>query len=197
MCLLLVLTYPFARCIFGFSLAIEWVSPWLLRTRVPDINRFITVLNTSVVKSLLVLRLRAIWHKEFIGERARNICQWIHYIDLFWISVTLIVYIMTAGMFCWIWLLIDWDDWWSTLVEVLVCLKYISILHPPTDHIFQTAMSLMIVYVYVQSVFGLLAPLHSCWLKPTHLLNIQTRLDSAFGYVFYHISFFWLAYLFS
>ena len=108
--LLLSLTYSFARCTFGFSLAIQWVSSCLLRTRVPDIIRFITVLNTLVVKSLLVLRLRAIWNKDLIGKGAKNMCQWIHYIDFFRILVTLIVYFMTAGMFCRIWSLIDRDD---------------------------------------------------------------------------------------
>jgi len=50
--------------------------------RVADVNSFFTVLNTLVVKSLLVLRLRAIWNKNLLGERARNMCQWTHYIDL-------------------------------------------------------------------------------------------------------------------
>ena len=65
-----------------------------------DVNSFFTVLNTLVVKSLLVLRLRAIWGKDLIGERARTMCQWTHYIDVFWILVTLILYFIMAGMFC-------------------------------------------------------------------------------------------------
>jgi len=67
---------------------------------VADVNSFFTVLNALVVKSLLVLRLRAIWSKDLIGEIARNMCQWTHYIDFFWILVTLILYSMMAGMFC-------------------------------------------------------------------------------------------------
>jgi len=76
MYLLLVLTYLFARCTFGYMLVNEWVSSWLLRTGVADVNSFFTTLNTLVVKLLLVLRLRAIWNKDLIGERARNMGQW-------------------------------------------------------------------------------------------------------------------------
>ena len=55
-------------------------------TRVAAVNRFLTVLNTLVVKSLLVLRLQAIWSKNLIGRRARSMCQWTHYIDFLLIS---------------------------------------------------------------------------------------------------------------
>jgi len=41
------------------------------------------MLNSLAVKILLVLRLRAIWSKDLIGERAKNMCQWTRYIDLF------------------------------------------------------------------------------------------------------------------
>jgi len=121
MYLLLALTYPFARCTFGYSLAIEWVSSWLLKTRVADVNSFLSMFNTLVVKILLVLRLRAIWNKNLIGERARNMSQWTHY--FFWNVVTLILYFMTAGMFCRIWFLIDRNHWWLKLAEILVHLK--------------------------------------------------------------------------
>jgi len=100
-------------------------------------------------------------------------------------------------MFWGIWFLIDRDDWWSKSAEVLVSFKDTTIHNPPTDYIFQSAMSVMIVEVYIGSVSGLLAPLHGCWLNHTHLANIQIHLDSAFEYAFYHISFFWLANLFS
>jgi len=52
-------------------------------TRVADVNRFLATLNTLVVKILLVLRLRVIWNKDFISEKARNIGQWTCYIDFF------------------------------------------------------------------------------------------------------------------
>jgi len=54
----------------------------------------------------------------------------------------------------------------------------------------------MIIDVYVNSFSGVKFPLHGCWLSPSHLYNIQSSLDSAFEYVFQHISLFWLAYLF-
>jgi len=57
-------------------------------------------------------------------------------------------------------------------------------LNLPTDHIFQSAMSVMIVNVYIQSVPGVLVSFHSCWVNPTHLYNIQHSLDIAFAYVF-------------
>jgi len=56
--------------------------------------------------------------------------------------------------------------------------------NPPTDCIFQSAMSVMIVDTYVDSVSGVLSPLHSCWGGPTPLDNIYNRLGSAFEYVF-------------
>ena len=39
-------------------------------------------------------------------------------------------------MFCTIWFLIDRDDWWSKLAEILVRFKSSTILNPPTDCIF-------------------------------------------------------------
>ena len=83
MYLLLGLTCPFPRCIFGWAAALKWVWSQILRTRVADVNRFVTVLNTLVVKSLLVLRLRAVWNKDLIGKRAKSIWQWTHYVDFF------------------------------------------------------------------------------------------------------------------
>jgi len=110
--LLLALTYPSARCTLGYTLIMEWVQSWLLETGVADVNRFFKILNILAVKSLLVLRLRAIWNKDLIGKRACNMGQWTRYID-FWILVTLVLYFMTAGMFCRIWFMIDRGDWWS------------------------------------------------------------------------------------
>ena len=111
MYLLLGLTCPFSRCIFGWAAALKWVWSKISRTRVADVNRFVTVLNTLVVKSLLVLRLRAVWNKDLIGKRAKNICQWTRYIDFFLDPSH--TNSMTAGMFCGIWFLIDRDDGWS------------------------------------------------------------------------------------
>jgi len=101
----------------------------------------------------------------------------------FWILVTLILYFIIAGMFCRIWFLINRESWWSKLVEVLVGFKDNAILNPPTDHIFKTTISAMIVEIYVMSSAGVLLPLHGCWLSPTHLLKIQTSLFSALSYV--------------
>jgi len=42
----------------------------------------------------------------------------------------------------------------------------------------------MIVEVYVESVSGVLLPLHGCWLTPTHLPNIYNNVGSTFEYVF-------------
>ena len=63
------------------------------------------------------------------------------------------------------------------LAEVLVGFEDNIILNLPTDHIFQSAMSVLIVDVYLQSVSGVLVPLHSCWVNPTHLYNIQHSLN--------------------
>jgi len=71
---LLALTYPLARCTFGYSLAIGWVSSSALRTRVANVNRCVALLNTLVVKILLVFRLRAVWNKDLIGERKLETC---------------------------------------------------------------------------------------------------------------------------
>ena len=56
--------------------------------------------------------------------------------------------------------------------------------NPPTDRDFQTAMAVMIAEVYVDSVSGVLYPLHGCWLDSLHLYNIQNILSCAFQYVF-------------
>ena len=89
-----------------------------------------------------------------------------------------------AGMCYKIWFLIDRDDWRSKLAEVLVGFKDSTICNPPTDCIFQSAMSVMIVGVYVRSVSRALLPLHSCWENPIHLDNVYNILNSAFEYVF-------------
>ena len=102
-----------------------------------------------------------------------------------------------AGMCCKIWFLIDRDDWRSKLAEVLVGFKDSTICNPPTDCIFQSAMSVMIVGVYVRSVSRALLPLHSCWENPIHLDNVYNILNSAFEYVFKHILLWWLVHLFS
>ena len=57
-----------------------------------------------------------------------------------------------AGMFCIILFLIDRDDWWSKLAEVLVGFKDSIILNPPTEHIFQSTISVVIFGIYVESV---------------------------------------------
>jgi len=152
------------------------------------------MLNTLVVKILLVLRLRAIWNKYLIGEKH------VPMDSLYWrfrILVTLIVYFMTAGMFYRMRFLIDGDDWWSRLAEVLVGFKDSMMINPPTDRIFQSAMSVVVVDGYVNSFSGVLLPLHGCWGNSTHLSNINNGLSTAFEYVYNHISLCWLAYLFS
>ena len=70
------------------------------------------------------------------------------------------------------------------LAEVLVGFEDGTILNPPTNHIFKAAMSIVIVDVYVMSVSGMLIPLHGCWMNPTHLIDIDNNVDSAFRYVF-------------
>ena len=89
-----------------------------------------------------------------------------------------------VGMFCIIWFLIDRDNWWSKLAEVLVGFKHSIMLNPPTDHIFQSAMSMMIFDAYVQSVSRMLLPLHGCWQNETYSDNIDNHVGSAFQYVF-------------
>jgi len=41
-------------------------------------------------------------------------------------------------------------------------------------------MSLTIVDIYLESVAGMLLPLHSCWNNGTHILDIEKTLASAF-----------------
>jgi len=55
--------------------------------------------------------------------------------------------------------------------------------YPPTDFNFQAALSVVIVYVYVESVAGGLLPFHGCWVRSTYLV-LENRLSSAFEYVF-------------
>jgi len=107
MYLLLDPAYPLARCLFGYSLAMEWISSWLLRTKVADINSFLLALNILVVKLLLILRLRAIWNKRFHWWESQKHGPMDSLCWFFWTPVTLILYFMTAGMFCRIWFLID------------------------------------------------------------------------------------------
>jgi len=95
-------------------------------------------------------------------------------------------------MFCTIWFLIDRDDWWLELVEVLVGVEESTILNLPTENIFQSAMCALIVDVYVQSVSGMLLPPHGCWVHNTYLYNVQYGIIAAFEYVFLHILLCWL-----
>ena len=88
-----------------------------------------------------------------------------------------------AGLLCKIWFLIDKDDWWSKLAEVLVGFEDSAILNPPTDCNFQSSISVLIVDVYLESVSGVLLPLHGCRANPDHLDNIYNHVGSAFEYV--------------
>ena len=108
--------------------------------------------------------------------------------------MTLILYTMTAGMFCTIWFLID-RNWWSKIVEVLVGFQD-STWHT-ADRIFQTSMSLLILDAYNQSVSALLVPVHGCWVNDTPLYYTQNKLTSTYEYVFQHGLLCWLAHLFS
>ena len=45
-------------------------------------------------------------------------------------------------------------------------------------------MSVMIFDAYVQSVSGVLLPLHGCWQNEMYSDNIDNRVGSAFQYVF-------------
>jgi len=45
-------------------------------------------------------------------------------------------------------------------------------------------MSVVIIDVYVESVFGVQVPIHGCWENTTHLYNVQYSLSDAFDYVF-------------
>jgi len=67
----------------------------------------------------------------------------------------------------------------------------------PTNWSYFSAISVLIVDVCLESIYGSLFPLHGCWENTTHLDNIQYSLSSAFEYVFQHISLCWLAHLFS
>jgi len=87
-------------------------------------------------------------------------------------------------MFRRIWFLIDKDDWLSKLAEVLVGFKHSTMPNSPTDRIFQTSMSGMIVEVYLESIAGMLYPLHSCWVSTTPILLVYNRVASALQYVF-------------
>jgi len=70
------------------------------------------------------------------------------------------------------------------LAEVLVGLKDSTIINPPTDCIFQSAVSGLILDVYIESVAAVLLPLHGCLLHSAHILQIQAYLGSSFEYVF-------------
>jgi len=85
-------------------------------------------------------------------------------------------------MFCIILFLIDGDDWWSTLAEVLVGFIDSMILDPQADHIFQTFV--MIIDIYVSLVSRVQLPLHGCWENAMHLTDIENKVNSAFQYVF-------------
>ena len=141
MYLLLGLTYLFSRCTFGELLATKSVSSWLSRTRVADVNRFLTMLNTLVVKILLVLRLRAIWNKDFISEKARIMANGL--IILTFLNYSHTNFIFHDGRYVlhnfisdwWRWLMVDiswgpgrlyrqYDTWptsWSYFSDFYVC----------------------------------------------------------------------------
>ena len=70
------------------------------------------------------------------------------------------------------------------LAEVLVGSKDSVILNPLPDHFFQSAMSVMIFDIYLDSVSALLSPLHGCWMNTAYLDNIDNHVDGAFQYVF-------------
>jgi len=52
-------------------------------TGAANVNRSFTLLNTLVVKILLVLCLRTIWNKDLISERASNMSQQSRCIEIF------------------------------------------------------------------------------------------------------------------
>jgi len=85
----------------------------------------------------------------------------------------------------------DRDDWWSELAEVLVGFKQSTILNPPTDCIFQTAMAMVIFDMYFILVYGGSGsgPLHGCE-RGYGLIS-----DGIFEYVFKHILLCWLLFL--
>ena len=55
---------------------------------------------------------------------------------------------------------------------------------PTTDRIFQTSMSLLILYTYVESVAGVLLPLYGCWLNDTPIFYLEAILNTTYEYVF-------------
>jgi len=68
-------------------------------TRLADVNSFNAMFTSLILKTLLILRLRAIWNKNFIGKRTGNRLKSGVYLLNIWILVTLILYFMMAGMF--------------------------------------------------------------------------------------------------
>jgi len=79
------------------------------------------------------------------------------------------------------------DDWWSELAEVLVGFKQSTILNPPTDCIFQTAMAMVIFDMYYEGSGS--GPFHGCdW-------GDGIISDGIFEYVFKHILLCWLLFL--
>jgi len=72
-------------------------------------NRLDMVFNLLGMKILLILDLRAIWNKDFIGKRAINIFNGL-VVLINSILVTLILSLIMAGLCCRILLLIDSDN---------------------------------------------------------------------------------------
>jgi len=87
-------------------------------------------------------------------------------------------------MFRTIWFLIDRDDWWLKLAEILVRFQDSTILNPPTNCIFQSKMLVTIFGAYFESVAEVPVPLHGCWVNETHLDAIWNSIGTAFEYAF-------------
>ena len=120
MSLLFSLTYPFLRCLFGHGLVVKWVRTRISRTRVVvNINSFMVPPTSWVLKILLIIRLRAIWNKDFTGKRSTNTVLWTCYNDNFGSSHTDSIF-HDGRYVCRILLLTKRDDWLSKLAQILV-----------------------------------------------------------------------------
>jgi len=121
MSLLFSLTYPFVRCLFGHGLVVKLVLSRISRTRVVvNINSFMVPPTSWVLKILLIIRLRAIWNKDFTGKRSTNTVLWTCYNDNFGSSHTDSIF-HDGRYVCRILLLTKRDDWLSKLAQILVC----------------------------------------------------------------------------
>ena len=161
---------------WSISIYRVWVLSWLLRTKLADVIRFMTVLTSLVVKILLVLRLWAIWNKDFMGERTRNMYQWTCYIDKFNSShADSIFHDDRYVLIC---------DYQKQLMVGISWgpgrLKTLYNTYSLTDLIFQVALSATILGAYIASVFGMSLPLHGCWTNSAHFAVVQSKLVGAF-----------------